>query len=575
MDKNTLKKIIQVSKGSVPADAVIRNVQIVDVISGDITLGDIAVYGKHIAGVGSYEGKKVVDGSGLFATSGLIDSHVHIESSLSIPTVFAKMVVPHGTTTVIADPHEIANVKGIAGVKFMIESAKNTPLKFHFMIPSCVPATEFEDAGAILDHKEIASIIGSSDIFGLGEMMNVPGVLNLNEDVLEKLALAHNENKIIDGHGPMLDGKLLNAYTACGVKTDHECVSVHELKQRIANGMYVLLRHGSAAQNLSTLLQGVNDKNSRRCAFCTDDKHSSDIITNGHINHSLRIAVAHGIDVFTAISMATINGYECYGIKDRGLIAPGYIADIVLFRDLKDFNVEKVFIDGELVAQNKKALFSVPSIDISAMSNSVNIHNVSKDDLVLPIKKDTAKVISLSKFDLVTESCVRIVGTLDGNFDYRKNIDILKLVVVERHKKTGKVGVGLVENYKLKNGAVATTIGHDSHNLIVIGDNDSDIITAIKHLESCGGGMTLVQNGMVLSTLPLPVAGIMSDEDSEVISECVENMNTLAFEKLGVNRDIDPFMTLSFLTLPVIPELKLTPRGLFDVVKFEFTDISG
>lgn len=575
MDKNTLKKIIQVSKGSIPADLVIRNAQIVDVLSGEITSGDIAINGKYIAGVGSYEGKKIVDADGLYATSGLIDSHVHVESSLSIPTAFAKMVIPHGTTTVIADPHEIANVRGIAGVKFMIESAKSTPLRFHFMIPSCVPATEFEDAGAILDYKEIASIIGSSDIFGLGEMMNFPGVLNSSDDTLEKLALAHNENKIIDGHGPMLDGKLLNAYTACGVKTDHECVSVHELKDRIANGMYVFLRHGSAAQNLSTLLQGVNDKNFRRCALCTDDKHSSDIITNGHINHSLRIAVSHGIDVFTAISMATINGYECYGIKDRGLIAPGYLADIVLFRDLKDFNVDTVFIGGEMVAQNKKALFSVPSIDISTMSNSVNIHNVSKDDLVLPIKKDTAKVIRLSKFDLVTESYVRIVGTENGNFDYRDNVDILKLVVVERHKKTGRVGVGLVENYKLKNGAVATTIGHDSHNLIVIGDNDNDIISAIKELECCGGGITLVQNGVVLSTFPLPVAGIMSDEDGEVISERIEKMNEIAFEQLGVNRNIDPFMTLSFLTLPVIPDLKLTPRGLFDVTKFEFTDING
>ncbi len=574
MDKNTLKKMIQISKGSIPADTVIRNAQIVDVISGDIISGDIAIYDKYIVGVGSYEGKKIIDASGLFATSGLIDSHVHIESSLSIPTSFAKIVIPHGTTTVIADPHEIANIKGIDGVKFMIESAKKTPLKCHFMMPSCVPTTDFEDTGAILDHKEIAKIIGSDDILGLGEMMNSIGVLNASDDILEKLILAHNENKIIDGHGPMLDGKLLNAYTVSGIKTDHECVSAKELKDRIANGMYVLLRHGSAAQNLRTLLQGVNDKNFRRCAFCTDDKHSSDIITNGHINHSLRIAVAEGIDPFTAISMATINGYECYGIKDRGLIAPGYLADIVLFRDLKDFNVEKVFINGEMVAQNKQVLFKVPSIDISSMNNSVNIHDVSKDDLRLTIKHDTAKVIRLSKFSLVTESYVRIVGTLNGNFIHKENIDILKLVVIERHKKTGKVGIGLVENYKLKNGAVATTIGHDSHNLIVIGDNDDDIIVAVKELEKCGGGITLVQNGIVLDTLPLPVGGIMSDKDSEFISEHIEKMNELAFEKLGINRNIDPFMTLSFLTLPVIPDLKLTPRGLFDVTKFEFTDIS-
>lgn len=575
MNSKKLAKIIQTSEGKIPADLVIRNCKVVDPISGSIIAGDIAVTDGYILGVGAYDGKEIIDAKGSYATSGLIDSHVHIESSLCAPEAFAQIVVPFGTTSIIADPHEIANVKGVDGIRFMINSSKNVPLKCHFMIPSCVPATSFEDSGAVLDSKDVASLLKEEDILGLGEMMNSPGLLSCDEDVLEKLCAAWNMGKPIDGHAPMLDGRDLNAYRVSGVKTDHECVSVAELRDRIARGMYVLLRHGSAAQNLETLLAGVNATNARRCALCTDDKHSGDIIKNGHITHSLKIAVSKGFDVFTAIAMATINAAECYNLKDTGLIAPGYKADIVLFEDLINFKVNKVFIDGNLVAENGHALFNVENKPDKAVTHSVNIAPITIEDLKLPLKHDEAHVIRLIKYDLVTEGVTRLVGTKDGYFNYRENIDILKMVVVERHKATGKIGIGLVENYKLKGGAVATTIGHDSHNLIAIGDNDEDILLAIKELESKGGGITMIKHGKVLDTLRLKIGGIMSDMSAYEVSKKIDAMNEIAFDELHVNRDIDPFMTLSFLCLPVIPDLKLTPRGLFDVNKFKFIDISA
>lgn len=572
MNSEKLEKIIKMAQGKIPADLVIRNCKVVDVISASIIEGDIAISEKYVLGIGAYEGREEIDAKGLYATSGLIDSHVHIESSLCTPEAFAEMVVPLGTTMVIADPHEIANVKGNEGIRFMIASSKRVPLKVHFMAPSCVPATNFEDAGAALDEKEIFELLEEKSIFGLGEMMNAPGLLACDKDVLEKLSHAQNAEKIIDGHAPMLDGKRLNAYRVSGVKTDHECVSVEELKERVSRGMYVLLRQGSAAQNLETLLTGVNAQNSRRCALCTDDKHSGDIIKNGHISHSLKIAIKQNLNVFDAIAMATINSAECYNLKGSGIIAPGYIADIVLFDNLKDFNAKYVFIDGKLVAKDGKALFKTENRIDKAVTHSVNIHNIKLDDLKLKLEHDTAKVIRLVKHDLVTENVVRLVGFKNGLFEYRKGIDILKLVVVERHKASGKVGIGLVENYKLVDGAVATTIGHDSHNLIVIGDNDSDILIAIKELEASGGGITMVKNGKVLDTLSLPIGGIMSDKSAIYVNEKIEKMNEMAYAELSINRDIDPFMTLSFLTLPVIPELKLTPRGLFDVTKFEFVN---
>ena len=576
MNIEKLSKIIEVSSGKVLADLVIRNCKVVDPISASITDADIAIVEDYIVGVGSYNGKEVIDAKGSYATSGLIDSHVHIESSLCTPVNFAEAVIPFGTTLVITDPHEIANVCGIEGIKFMIDSAKKTPLKCKFMLSSCVPSVAFEDAGAVLDASVIEEFINDEDIFGLAEMMNCPGVLSLDKDVLRKLNAAINASKIIDGHGVMLGGKTLNAYRAAGVYTDHECVSAKDLKARIANGMYVLLRQGSAAQNLASLLQGVNSSNARRCAMCTDDKHLDHIIENGHISHNLKIAVEHGLDVFNAVAMATINAAECYRLKNTGLVASGYKADIVLFDDLKDFKANKVFIDGKLVSENGKLLVKINKDNYNDnIFNTINIAPITADDIQIKLKSDEANVIRIVNKDLITEKSVRIVGFENGYFKYRKSVDILKLVVVERHKATGKIGLGLIENYKLKNGAIATSVSHDSHNIIAVGDNDEDIILAIKEIERCAGGITAVKNGKVLDTLELKIAGIMSDDSPHDIVKKIYSMHELAYNELNVNREIDPFMTLSFMALPVIPEIKLTTSGLFDVKEFKFIDVSA
>lgn len=571
-----LSKMIEAASSKREADLVIRNCKVVNPISAEIIDADIAIIDDYIVGLGSYNGKEIIDAKGSYATSGLIDSHVHIESSLCTPSSFAEAVIPFGTTLIITDPHEIANVCGIDGIKFMIESAKKSPLKCKFMLSSCVPAIDFEDSGAVLDSNIIEEFINDEDIFGLAEMMNSPGVLSLDKEVLKKLIAAINADKIIDGHGVMLGEKTLSAYRTAGIYTDHECVSAKELKARIANGMYVLLRQGSAAENLTSLLQGVNQSNARRCAMCTDDKHLDHIVEHGHISHNLKIAVENGLDVFNAIAMATINAAECYRLKNIGLIASGYKADIVLFDDLKDFKANKVFIDGKLVSENGKALFKKLDRDISnnKILSTINIAPITINDIQIKLKSDEANVIRIVNRDLFTEKNIRIVGFENGYFKYRKSVDILKLIVVERHKATGKIGLGLIENYKLQNGAIATSISHDSHNIISVGDNDEDIILAVKEIERCSGGITIVKKGKVLDTLELKIAGIMSDEDPNDIVKKIYSMHKLAHEELNVNKDIDPFMTLSFMALPVIPEIKLTTNGLFDVKKFDFIDIS-
>lgn len=574
MNARRLARIIKVSKGETPADLVIRNCQVVDPISRTIATSNIAIFDGYIVGVGDYRGENEIDGENYFAVSGLIDSHVHIESSMCTPAAFAELVVPFGTTAVIADPHEISNVKGTDGINFMLNSAHRVPLKVKFMAPSCVPCTNFEDSGAVIDADDMEELISDSRIFGLGELMNAPGLHSSDPEVLEKLCLAINAKKTIDGHAPGLTGKLLNAYRVAGITTDHECVNAEEVRARLRRGMYVLLRQGSAAQNLRELLPGVDDVTARRCAMCSDDKHPGDIIQYGHMNHNLRIAVECGVSPFTAISMATINAAECYHMRNMGLIAPGYHADIVLFDNLKDFNAKKVFINGALVAENGKALFEVTRRVDKAITHSVNIAPVTAKDLQIPIKGDEARVMQLKNHDLITNCVARKVDTKDGFFTFNKNSDIQKLVVVERHKATGKVGVALVENYGLKNGALGTTVAHDSHNMIVVGDDDEAILMAISELERCGGGMTIVHDGKVAHSLELPIAGIMSDKSAPVISKKVDEMIEFAHSKMGINRNVDPFMTISFLSLPVIPQIKITPRGLFDVEKFDFVDVS-
>lgn len=566
-----VKNLILKARGVEKSDLVLKNCKIINVFSNEIIEGDVAIDKGYIVGIGQYEGEKEIDLSGRYLSPGFIDGHVHIESSMSSPSQFARVIVPRGVTSIIADPHEIANVKGIEGIKYIIEDSKRVPLDVYVMLPSCVPATNFENAGAILEAQDLKELMDEETVLGLGEMMNYPGVIFLDEKVIEKLILF--KDRVKDGHGPMIDGKDLNAYVAAGIMTEHECSTAEEVLNRLRLGMYILLREGSAARDLRNIIKVVNKDNLRRFLFCTDDKHPEDLINEGTIDYNIKLAIRGGIEPIDAIKMATLNAAECYGLKGKGAIAPGYIADLVVIDNLEDFNIVKVFKNGKLVAENNQALFDTTIHLPKNMVDSVRIRDVKVEDLQIPMKSNKANIIGVVENSIVTEKIVDEVNLVNGYFDY-SNDDILKLVVVERHFATGNIGVGLIKNFKLKNGAIGSTVGHDSHNMIVVGDNDEDILAAIKELEIIGGGLTMVSRGKVLKSLPLEIAGIMTSRPIEETNRILKEMIDLSHKELKVNENIDPFMTLSFMALPVIPKLKLTDMGLFDVEKFEFIDIS-
>ena len=562
--------------GRVEADLVLRNARIVNVRTHEVTDGDLAVAEGVVVGIGTYEGREERDVGGRYVLPGLIDSHVHIESALVSPEQFARLVVPRGTTTVIADPHEIANVAGIEGIRYMIDAAKEIPLSVLYMAPSCVPATAFENAGAVLDAEALAALMDEESVLGLGEVMDYPAVVDAEAGILAKIALAASRGKPIDGHSPMLRGRGLVAYRAAGIGTDHECSTVEEMTDRLRVGMRILIREGSAARNLDALARGVNPYTVGRCSFCTDDKQAEDILKEGHIDHIVRRAVARGLDPVTAIQMATINAAECFALRGTGSLDPGFAADLVVVDTLESFRVREVYKGGRLVAENHRASFAVPRPDISAVSGSVNVAEIGEESLRLPLKGPSVNVIRLVPGSLITEKAIRTVEVDEaGYYTTGPSSGISKLAVIERHRATGNIGLGLVEGYGLVGGAVATTIAHDSHNLIVIGDNDRDMRIAASELIRCEGGMTLCKEGRILDTLPLPIAGLMSNEPAEEISKRLARLNRLAHDELGVNREIDPFMSLSFLALPVIPDIKLTDMGLFDVGRFEFMGIEA
>jgi len=557
--------------GRKPADLVLQNVRVLDVFTGQIIEDSLAVKDGIILGFGAYKADEVRDMGGAWILPGFIDSHVHIESSLCAPGEFARAVVPRGTTTVIADPHEIANVLGLKGIRFMMENGEGVPLDIHYMLPSCVPATAFEDSGAVLDASDLNELMDHPSVLGLGEVMDYPGVVEGNPEIFRKIDLALSRNKRVDGHGPGIGGRDLNGYRCAGITTEHECSTREEMEERLSRGMYILIREGSAARNLETLVAGVTPGNSRRCLFCTDDKQPADILAEGHINYNIRRAVELGLDPVTAVQMATLNAAECYGFRDRGAVAPGYRADLVVVEDLASFRVKEVYKDGRRAAREGEALFTVPPVKDETVKDTIHLSPLSPGRFSLELSGDTAHVMVLNGHSLVTGKAVREVPrSREGLFVSPLDRDILKLSVIERHGKTGNLGLALVENYGLKGGAAATTIAHDSHNLIVIGDSDDDMAAAANALIGAGGGMVLVRDGRVLELLPLPVAGLMSDEPIEVIRSKAESINRKAWGLMGVNRDLDPFMTLAFLSLPVIPELKLTARGLFDVTAFDF-----
>ncbi len=561
---------VMVARGETKASKVLKNCQIVNVFNGKIEKADIAIEEGYIVGIGDYEGVEEIDIEGQFVCPGFIDGHVHIESSMLTPGRFAKAVLPKGTTTVIEDPHEIANVCGLNGIRYMLDASAKSPLDVYVMLPSCVPSTEFENAGAILLAEDLATLRDHPYVLGLGEMMNYPGVLYGNKEVYDKLTLM--EDCVIDGHAPNLTGKALDAYVTAGIKTDHECTTAKELKEKTAKGMYVHIREGSATRNLNDLIGGVTSYNNRRVLFCTDDKQPYDIKNEGHINFNVRLAIEHGIDPVIAIQMATLNTAECYGLKGKGAIAPGYDADLVILNDLESVDVVKVYKKGKLVAENNTALFDIEPYEDPSVLDTVRVKSIDKISFDIPLQSDIAKVIQLIEHNVTTKNVRRKVDVKDHLFLHNKKLDILKLAVIERHKGTGNVGLGLVEGYGLTDGAVALTIAHDSHNIIVIGDNDRDMHMAVKELERVKGGMTIVSNGEVLDTLPLEVGGLMTEASMEFVEAKLEAMEKIALEK-GVNKEIDPFLTLAFLALPVIPDLKLTDRGLFDVGKFAFVPI--
>ena len=569
-----MEKLIKVAEGQVEADLVIRNAKIIDVYNHRIVEGNIAVVDGTIAGVGdNYSGKVVVDAKGSYACPGFMDSHIHVESSYLSPEKLGELVVPMGTTTLIADPHEIVNVAGLIGLDYMIEAAKGTDLDIRYMMPSCVPATEFENSGAIVEADDMD--MNRRDIQGLGEFMNFPGVTSCNRSVLEKIAAAKKAGKIIDGHAPGLTGQQLDAYVACGIATDHECQTPEEMIEKMSKGMYIQLRQGSSCHDLEKLAPSVTAYNSRRCLLCSDDLQPKTILEKGHFQNHLKIAVKNGVDPITAIQMASLNGAECYGLSDRGAISPGKRADIVLLKDLKDFVAEKVFIQGREVADHGIYRGKMKRTSIQWVRGRFNLPKVTEKNIeVKPQNPEKAITIGLVPGGVVTEKRTASVKIDEkGRFIYDKEQDICKIVVAERHKGTGNVAAGLLQGYGIQRGAIAVSIAHDSHNIIAAGSNDTDILRAIEALKDQEGGVVVVNHGNVVKSLPMPIAGIMSDKDPEYVKNRLTEIHDYAYDVLRINPEVDPVMTLTFMSLPVIPEIKITDMGVFDVNRFEIINV--
>ncbi len=576
---NSMEKILRMKKraelaaGKRTCSLVLKNCKIINVFNGKIIESNLAIDNGKIIGIGNYEGDTIIDLNWKYVAPGLIDAHMHMESTLVTPDQMARIIVPRGTTTVIADPHEIANVSGIAGIQYMIDSVDDAQLNGFFMLPSCVPATPFENSGYRLDKDALSVLQNHPMVLGLGEVMDYPSVIEGQTDILEKLEMA--DRMIVDGHGPNLSGKQLNAYMINGIRTDHECTTIEEMEERIGLGMYVAIREGTAAKNLDTLIKGVNNHTKYQCMFCTDDKHPEDILSNGHIDYNVRRAIALGTDPITAIQMATINPARCYNLRDIGAIAPGYDADLIVFDNFENFEILEVYKKGYLVAKNKKALFDTQKIASEHVQGTVKISPILPEQLKLSLESDVAHVIRISSGSIVTEHVVRrIYVDANGYFETNKHLDISKIAVIERHGKTKNIGIGLVENFHIKNGAIATTIAHDSHNIIVIGDNDDDMALAVNEIVRLQGGITIASRGEIKGSLALPIAGLMSTESMEYVSENLSVLRKIAAQTLSIPSSLEPFMTLSFLALPVIPELKITDRGYFDVTQFSFINVS-
>lgn len=550
------QRIIAVAAGREKADLVLKNAKYLNVFSNEFLCGDIAVANGLIAGVGKYDGKTEIDVSGKLVLPGFIDAHIHLESSMVTPAEFAKAVVAHGTTTVITDPHEITNVMGIDGVEYMIQASQNLPIDVHFMMPSCVPATEIDESGAELDCKDIDLYLDNKKVLGLAEMMNYVGVINGDKNVLSKIVTSQAHHKKIDGHAPELSGNDLNAYIAAGVYSDHECSTFENALEKLRKGQFIMIREGTAAHNLKALMPLLTQQYYSRCMFATDDKHPSDLLYGGHIDYIVKQALKNGADPIVALKTATHHAARYFLLNNKGAIASGYLADIVVVDNLEDFNVETVFKRGKLVFDGEVKDFSAPTVDEKLAEKCFDTFHL---DSVLPssFKVDgKLGLIGLVGGELLT----RNLGTAD-KIDVEN--DILKIACIERHKGTNHIGVGYVKGYSLKSGAVATSVAHDSHNIITVGCNDDDIAVAVNAINDSKGGIAVVENGKIKALLELPIAGLMSDEPLTTVNEKLENAKSSAYE-LGADKSIDPFMTLSFLSLPVIPSLRITTKGVFD-----------
>lgn len=574
VSKEVLRKRIAVAAGREKADTVIKNGIIIDVFNGELLQGDVAIADGVFVGIGQYEGHNVIDAEGKYISPAFIDGHVHIESSMVVPSEFARVLLPHGVTTVITDPHEIANVAGVRGIEFMLAESEGLPFDVKVMLPSCVPATSFEHSGAVLEQEDLDPFLSHPRVLGLAEIMDYPAVMNAAEGMLDKLTATLAQNKQIDGHAAGLDTQAINVYRTAQIKTDHECVNVQEAKERLQRGMYLMIRQGTAAKDLEALLPVVNERNVRRCLFVTDDKHLDELLREGSIDHHVRMVTRRGIPAITAIQMASLNAAECFQLQDKGAIAPGYTADFLLLDNLEEVVIHQVYKNGKLVAEQGsvvEGIFPHRSAEVEkmgeALTNSVQIKPLVTEQLAIPVSIGKAHVIGIIPNKIVTEHLVVNVPTVQGIFVPSVEQDLLKMAVIERHHLTGNVGLGILKGLGLQRGAIASTVAHDSHNLIVAGTNDADMLFAVEAIKQMQGGLVVVDKGKVLASLPLPIAGLISNQRAEDVCRGLDELEH-ALRELGAPTTFQLFLTLSFLALPVIPSLKLTDQGLFDVHPF-------
>lgn len=566
-----LEQMIDVAAGRTRADLVLKNANVVNVFTGDISKGDIALHRKYIAGIGDYVGNETIDLKGKYVAPSFIDGHVHVESSMVMPIQYARAVVPHGTGAVIADPHEIANVLGTEGILYMSKSMRGGPLEFYMMLPSCVPATDLETNGVALDFLDIKPFMTEHYVLGLAEAMNYPGVIYRDPDILEKIRVALRMGKIIDGHAPGLEGLDLNAYTAARISSDHESTTIDEARVKLAAGMHIHIREGSTTKNLKDMIPLIQPHTAMFCSFVTDDRNTLDLLENGHIDSMIRDAIELGVDPVIAIKVATLSTARHYGLQYTGAVAPGYHADIVVLDSLEKVNVKMVFKQGIMVAKDGKMIQDFGVEEQPRLRRSVNIHYLEPEDFQVKARGDQMNVIGLVPDQVITEHLIEDTKVVDGLAVPDIDRDIAKVAIIERHNASEPRAVGFVKGMGIKDGAMVSSIAHDSHNIVAVATNDRDLIEAAIQIVRMQGGIALAKDGKIIESLPLPIAGLMSDQPIEHVSKRLKDLKKAA-KLLGTPLE-EPFMAMAFLSLPVIPKLKITDLGLVDVERFRHIDL--